>query len=154
MAPTRFHSVDEYIASQPEVLRPLLARVRSALRKAVPGAEETISYQIPAYKLDGVAVIYFAGWKEHIALYPASRHVVATLARELASHEVSKGTIRFSLGAPLPLRLIERIAKLRAEEVAPHAKAKTKTKTNARPKTKGAPKSRSAKRRSRKETTR
>jgi uncharacterized protein YdhG (YjbR/CyaY superfamily) len=60
-----FKSVDEYIASQPEAVQGVLECVRSAIRKAVPGAEEVISYKIPTYKLRGSAVIYFAGWKQH-----------------------------------------------------------------------------------------
>ena len=72
MAKTDFKSVDEYIASQPEAVQGVLERVRSTIRKAVPGAEEVISYQIPAYKLHGRAVLYFAGWKQHYSLYPAT----------------------------------------------------------------------------------
>jgi uncharacterized protein YdhG (YjbR/CyaY superfamily) len=66
MAKTDFKSVSEYITSQPQETRGALKRVRTAIRKALPRAEETISYQIPAYKLDGRAVIYFAGWKWHV----------------------------------------------------------------------------------------
>jgi uncharacterized protein YdhG (YjbR/CyaY superfamily) len=68
MANTDFKSVDEYIASKPEAVRGILERVRSAIRKALPGADEVISYQIPAYKLQGRAVIYFAGWKQHYSV--------------------------------------------------------------------------------------
>ena len=124
MAKTDFKSVDQYIAAQPEAVQGVLARVRSVIRKAVPGAEETISYQIPAYKLQGKAVVYFAGWKQHYSLYPATNRVVAALGDELAPYEVSKGTIRFPLSGPFPVKLIERIAKLRAKEVAEDEKAK------------------------------
>lgn len=118
MAKTDWKSVDEYIASQPETVQGILERVRSAIRKAVPGAEEVISYQIPAYKLQGLAVIYFAGWKQHYSLYPATGHLVAAFKNELAPYEVSKGTIRFPLSEPIPVRLIGRIAKFRAKEAA------------------------------------
>jgi len=94
------------------------------MRKAVPGAEEVISYQIPAYKLHGRAVVYFAGWKDHYSLYPSSGHLVAALKNELAPYEVSKGTIRFPLSEPVPVKLIERIAKFRAKEVAEREEAK------------------------------
>ena len=70
MAKTDFKSIHEYIASQPEAARVVLERVRGAIRKALPGAEEAISYQIPAYKLHGGLVLYFAGWKKHYSLYP------------------------------------------------------------------------------------
>ncbi len=70
MAKTDFKSVDEYIASQPEAVQGVLERVRGAIRKAVPSAEEVISYKIPSYKLQGGPVLYFAGWKKHHSLYP------------------------------------------------------------------------------------
>ncbi len=124
MVKTNVTSVDEYIASQPQAVQGVLMRVRSAIRKAVPGAEEVISYKIPAYKLDGDPVLYFAGWKQHYSLYPATGHVVAAFKDDLAPYEVSKGTIRFPLSQPVPVRLIERIAKFRAKEVAEHEKAK------------------------------
>ena len=73
MAKTDFKSVDEYIATHPEDVQAILQRVRSTIRKAVPGAEEVISYQIPTYKLHGGYVVYFAGWKQHYSLYPATR---------------------------------------------------------------------------------
>jgi uncharacterized protein YdhG (YjbR/CyaY superfamily) len=125
MARTDFKSVDEYITSHPEAARGALQRVRSAIRKAVPGAEEVISYQIPAYKLPGGPVLYFAGWRNHYSLYPATDQVVAAFADDLARYEVNKRTIRFPLSQPVPVKLIERIAKFRAKEVAEHVKRKT-----------------------------
>ena len=117
MAKTNFLSVDEYIATFPEDVQAILARVRDTVRKAVPEAVESISYQIPAYKLSGAPVLYFAGWKRHYSLYPASDQLVEALKDELAPFKVEKGTIRFPLSQPVPVKLIERIAKLRAEEV-------------------------------------
>ena len=124
MAKTDFKSVDEYIASQPEAVQGILKRVRSAIRKAVPGAEEVISYKIPTYRLHGRAVLYFAGWTQHYSLYPATDHVVAAFKDDLAPYQVSKGTIRFPLSEPVPVKLIQRIAKFRAKEVAEREKAK------------------------------
>lgn len=125
MAKTDFKSVDEYIASQPEATQDVLERVRSTIRKAVPAAEEVISYQIPAYKLRGGAVLYFAGWKKHYSLYPANEHLVAAFKDDLAPYEVNnKGTIRFPLSQPIPVKLIERIAKFRAKEVAERERTK------------------------------
>lgn len=126
MAKTDFKTVDEYIASRPEAVRGVLERVRSTIRKAVPGAEEVISYQIPAYKLEGALVIYFAGWKQHYSLYPAIGGVVPAFADELAGYEVSKGTIRFPLSQPVPVKLIARIAKFRAKAVLVQTKAKAR----------------------------
>jgi uncharacterized protein YdhG (YjbR/CyaY superfamily) len=116
MARTDFKSVEDYIASKPVAVRSVLRRVRSAIRKALPGAEEVISYQIPAYKLRGRAVLYLGGWKEHYSLYPATQRVVAAFLDDLAPYEVGKGTIRFPLSEPVPVKLIERIAKFRANE--------------------------------------
>ncbi len=125
MAKTDFESVDQYIASQPEAVRPTLERVRGAIRRAVPGAAEGISYQIPAYKLDGTAVLYFAGWKRHYSLYPATGPLVAAFADELEPYEIRKGTIRFPLSERVPVKLIERLAKFRAQEVAEGKSVKT-----------------------------
>src|SRR6267378_2082836 len=124
MAKTDFKSVDEYIASQPEAVQRVLRRVRSTIRKAVPGADEVISYKIPTYKLHGRPVLYFAGWRQHYSLYPSTDHVVAAFKDDLAPYEVSKGTIRFPLSQPVPVKLIGRIAKFRAKEVAEREKAK------------------------------
>ncbi len=117
-------SVDEYIASHPDSVQRVLKRVRSTIKKAVPGAEEVISYRIPTYKLQGRVVIYFAGWSGHYALYPSSTRLVAAFKDELAPYEVSKGTIRFPLSEPIPVKLIEGIAKFRAKEAVEHDKAK------------------------------
>jgi uncharacterized protein YdhG (YjbR/CyaY superfamily) len=118
VAKTKFTSVAEYIASQPLKVRAVLRKVRAAMRKALPKAEEVISYQIPAYKLNGRVVIYFAGWKEHYSIYPAQRRLVAAFKERLAPYEVNnKGTIRFPLAEQVPARLIEAMAKFRAKEV-------------------------------------
>ena len=116
MGKTNFTNVDEYISAQPETAQAVLQRVRSTLRKALPGAEEVISYKIPAYRLHGGIVLYFAGWKQHYSLYPVGERVVAAFKDHLVSYKVSKGTIRFPLSEPVPAKLIERIAKFRAEE--------------------------------------
>ncbi len=124
MAKTDFKSVDDYIATHPEDVQAILQRVRRAIRKALPAAEERISYQIPAYRLPGGHVLYFAGWKGHYSLYPATGSVAAVLKDELAPYTVSKGTIRFPLSRPVPVGLIQRIARLRARDVIERAKAK------------------------------
>ena len=124
MVKTGFKSVDEYIASQPEAVQNVLERVRSTICKAVPGTEEVISYQIPTYKLNGRPVLHFAGWREHYSLYPSNDRLVAAFKDDLAPYEVNKGTIRFPLSEPVPVKLIEGIAKFRAKEVAEREKAK------------------------------
>jgi uncharacterized protein YdhG (YjbR/CyaY superfamily) len=111
-------SIDEYIAAFPRPVQAVLERVRSTIRKAVPDAEEAISYQIPTFTLNGRYVLYFAGWKRHYALYPSTDPLAVAFKEELAPYEVSgKGTIRFPLSEPVPVKLIAGIAKFRAKEV-------------------------------------
>ena len=124
MAKTDFRSVEEYLATHSGKVQAILRRVRNTIRRAVPGAEEVISYQIPTYRLPGGPVLYFAGWKHHYSLYPVTAHLVAAFKDDLAPYKVSKGTIRFPPSEPVPVRLIERIARFRAKETAFRARAK------------------------------
>lgn len=117
MAKTDFKSISDYIASKPKEAQAVLKVVRGTIRQAVPEAEETISYQIPMYKLNGGPVLYFAGWKEHYSLYPLSEALVEKFKKELARYELRKGTIRLPLSDPVPVKLIERIAKFRAKQL-------------------------------------
>ena len=118
-------NIDEYIAGFPPAVQRVLERVRNTIRKALPAADEGISYRIPTYKVHGRYVLYFAGWKQHYSLYPSTDRLVAAFRDELAPYEVNnKGTIRFPLSEPVPVKLIEGIAKFRAKEVAERAKIK------------------------------
>ena len=126
MAKTGFKSVDEYISTQPSDVQAALKRVRTTIRKALPRAEEVISYQMPTYKINSQRVIYFAGWKQHYSLYPVGDRIVKAFMKELAPYEVEKSTVRFPISKPVPVKLIERIAKARAKEAAANAKAKKK----------------------------
>ena len=133
MARTDFKSVPEYIAAQPKEAQAVLRRVRAILRQALPDADEVIRYQIAAYQMQGATVIYFAGWKKHYSVYPANAALVAAFKDDLAPYEVNdKGTIRFPLAAPIPAKLIARIARFRAKEAAAQVKAK-----RAKPKARG-----------------
>jgi uncharacterized protein YdhG (YjbR/CyaY superfamily) len=114
---TDFKSVNEYIASKPKDVQTILRQLRSIIRKAVPAAEEGISYQIPAYRLNGRLFLFFAGWKQHYSLYPAGDRLAAEFKKELEPYEIRKGTIRFPHSEPVPRKLIERIAKFRAKEL-------------------------------------
>jgi uncharacterized protein YdhG (YjbR/CyaY superfamily) len=122
--------VDAYIAGQPAEVQPVLKRVRGIIRKALPGAEETMSYRIPTYKRHGQYVVYFAGWKRHWSLYPVTKRVRASLGSALAPYEVRKGTARFPLAAPVPARLVERIVEALAKA------AETRSRSKAAPRTK------------------
>lgn len=148
MAKIDYQSVDDYIAAQPVPARSVLERVRATIRKALPGATEEISYQIPVYKLDGVMVLYFAGYQRHYSIYPATARVVGALENELAGLLHSKATIRFPLAGAVPTRLITRIVKLRAAEVTELMVAKAaKKKASQKAKAKASPSRKPAKRR-------
>jgi uncharacterized protein YdhG (YjbR/CyaY superfamily) len=116
-------SVDDYIAAQPSSARAALKRVRAAIRAALPGSQETISYNMPTYKLAGETIIHFAAWKKHFSLYPASAKLLAHFEKDLAAATINKHTIRFALDAPVPARLIGRIAKYRVKEKAERKRA-------------------------------
>jgi uncharacterized protein YdhG (YjbR/CyaY superfamily) len=106
--------IDEYIAGFPSDVQKILEKLRQTIRDAAPDAQETISYQIPTFTLNG-HLVYFAAWKEHIGLYPASTGI-EKFKKELSAYEVNKGTIRFPLHKPIPYDLIGRIVKFRVEE--------------------------------------
>ena len=142
-----FESVNEYIAAQPPHGRAVLERLRATIRKALPGASEGISYQIPVFKLDGVMVLYFAGYARHYAIYPATPRLTSALKKELSGLLHAK-TIRFPIDEPVPTRLVTRIAKLRAEEAMKRALTKSKGKGAAKLLAK--PKASSAKQRTKK----
>jgi uncharacterized protein YdhG (YjbR/CyaY superfamily) len=120
-----FESVDEYIAAQPEAAQHVLRHVRNTIRKAVPAAEEMVSYKIPAYKLHGDRLLYFAGWKKHYSLYPATKRLLEAFEGDLGSAKIVKSTLQFSLAEPVPVKLIERIAKFRVQEVSTSKRAKS-----------------------------
>src|SRR3990172_4163121 len=104
---------DEYIAGFPSDVQEILEKIRTTIRKAAPGAEETISYRIPTFTLHG-NLIHFAAYKQHIRLYPAPRGV-EQFKEELTAYEGGKGTIRFPLDKPIPFRLISKIVKHRVK---------------------------------------
>ena len=112
-----FETIDAYIASFPPETRGILEQVRAAIRRGAPSAGERMSYGIPTFTLDDRYLIYFAGWKRHIAVYPIPAGD-ATLQRDLEPYKAAKGTLRFPLDAPIPFDLIERTtaAAMRARE--------------------------------------
>jgi uncharacterized protein YdhG (YjbR/CyaY superfamily) len=109
-----FKTIDEYIAAFPKNIQRILQELRQAIRDSAPKAEETISYQIPAFKLNG-NLVYFAAFKNHIGFYPTSSGIEA-FKEELCDYEVSKGTVRFPINKPIPLDLIRKIVSYRVKE--------------------------------------
>ena len=108
MAENKFASVDEYIASFPADVQAVLQEVRRTVRAVVPDAGERISYQIPTITLDGKPLLYFSGWKEHIAVYPIPP-LDDDLATEIDPYRSGKGTLKFPLSKPIPYNLITRL---------------------------------------------
>jgi len=119
-------SIDEYIASFPPEVQAILERVRATIREAAPGAREVISYQIPAFTLNGV-LVYFAAFRNHIGFYPPVRGNTS-LERAISPYAGEKGNLRFPLNHPIPYRLIERIVKHRVKQnLAKAEAARTRT---------------------------
>jgi len=110
----RVDTIDEYIAAQPKKVQVLLKEIRTAIKLSAPEAKEVISYQMPAFRLNG-NLVYFAAFKNHIGFYPTSS-AIGAFQKELSRFETSKGTIRFPLDKPLPIALVKRIVEFRVKE--------------------------------------
>jgi len=104
-----FTSIDDYINTFPRETQDILQKIRGIANKVVPGGEETISYGIPTIKLDGKYVVYFSGWKHHIAVYPTPHAAGDELDQALQPYKAGKGTLKFPLDKPVPYDLIERV---------------------------------------------
>ena len=117
-------TIDEYISAFSPEVRAILQEVRQVVRSAAPGAKEAISYNIPAFKLNGV-LVYFAAFKQHIGFYPPIRGD-SRLEKAVSQYAGEKGNLRFPLDQPIPYALIERITKLRVKQNLAKAKAQRK----------------------------
>lgn len=108
-------SIDQYLASLSAEKRAALERLRKTIKAAAPGAEECISYQLPAFRLDGRMLVWFGAASNHCAFYPGALPI-ETLKDELAAYDTSKGTIRFQADRPLPAALVRKLVKTRIAE--------------------------------------
>jgi uncharacterized protein YdhG (YjbR/CyaY superfamily) len=113
-------TIDEYMAGFPKDVQAVLEQVRTTIRKAAPGAQETIAYGMPAYRLSG-PLVYFAAFKNHIGFYATPTGHEA-FAKELSKYKQGKGSVQFPLNQPMPLELITRIVKFRVGENTSKAK--------------------------------
>ena len=117
-------NIDEYIAGFPKNVRTILTTIRATIRKAAPGAEEKISYQMPAFSLHGI-LVYFAAHTKHIGFYPTSTGI-QRFKHKLAACAGGKGSVQFPFDKPIPYALIGRIVKFRVKENLERAAAKGK----------------------------
>jgi len=112
MAKTNFTSIDEYIAACPEQSRGYVQKIRETIRAVVPEGREKISYQIACFELNGKNLVHFAGWKNHVSIYPTPAGT-ETFNKAIAKYAGGKGTTKFPFDKPLPLKLIRQIVKYR-----------------------------------------
>jgi len=113
-------NIDEYIAGFPSAVQEILQKIRITIRNAAPEAEETISYKMPTFTLQG-NLVHFAAYKKHIGFYPAPNGN-EEFKEELEKYGAGKGTLQFPYEQPIPFTLISRIVKLRVQENTEKAK--------------------------------
>ena len=111
----QFNTIDEYITSFPRNIREILQELRRIVRESAPGVEETISYGIPTFDLNGKHLVHFAAYKNHIGFYPTSSGIKA-FKRELSLFKTSTGTVQFPLEKPIPFDLVKKIVEFRVNE--------------------------------------
>lgn len=108
-------TVDTYIKTFPKDIQSILNKVRQTIRRAAPGAAETISYQMPTYKQNGKYLVYFAAWKNHIGFYATPSGNLA-FKKELAPYKGAKGSVQFPIDEPMPYGLIKKMIGYRVKE--------------------------------------
>ncbi len=114
MIKTQFKTLDEYIKTFPPEVQAILQKMRTTVHRAAPEATEAVSYQMPAFKLNG-DLVYFAAFKHHIGFYPLPSGT-ATFEKELEPYKRSKGAVQFPLDKPIPYDLVEKMVKFRVKE--------------------------------------
>lgn len=114
MANKKYKTIDEYIKTFPEEVQSILEAVRQAIRSVAPEAEELISYQMPAFKQNGI-LVYFAGYKHHIGFYPTSSGIKA-FKKDIEPYKSSKGAVQFLIDKPIPYDLVKKIVLFRLKE--------------------------------------
>jgi len=112
----RAKTIDEYLAALSDDKRQALESLRNTIRAAAPRAEECISYQLPAFRLDGKALVAFGATANHCAFYTMSGVTVEAHKEDLKDYSTSKGTVRFHPTKPLPATLVRKLVKARMAE--------------------------------------
>jgi uncharacterized protein YdhG (YjbR/CyaY superfamily) len=112
---TNYQSIDEYIGTFPDDIQSRLDSMRQIIKSVIPGAIETISYQIPTFKINNKNIVHFSAYKKHIGLYPGSS-AIEHFKEELSQYKWSKGTVQFPLDNPIPSELVKKIVIFRARE--------------------------------------
>src|SRR6266700_1758640 len=116
LAKRKPRTIDEYLTQVQPDQRAALEKLRQADLAVAPGAEECISYGVPAFRLNGRSLVFFGAWANHCALYPGSSATLKKFRNELRDFQASKSTIRFSPGNPLPVPLVRKLVKARIAE--------------------------------------
>ena len=115
MQDTRVKDIDSYMALVPQEMKPLLEKMRQAIRKAAPKAEELISYGMPAFRYHGM-LVYFAAFTKHCSFFPGNAGLIQEMKEDLKRFKTSKGTIRFTPENPLPATLVTKMVKIRVKQ--------------------------------------
>ncbi len=111
----QFKTIDDYIKIFPQDVESILERMRQTIRKAAPEAVESISYQMPTFKLNGKNLVHFAGYKNHIGFYPVPSGIRA-FKKELSQYKTGKGSVQFPIDKPVPYDLVKKIVMFRVKE--------------------------------------
>lgn len=120
-------TIDQFISAYPPEVQTILQKIRAAIRKSAPGAEEAMAYGIPTFRLNGKNLVHLSAFKEHIGFYPTPSGI-AKFKKELSAYEGAKGSVKFPLDKPIPYALIGRITQFRVKEVLGEMKLKGKKK--------------------------
>jgi uncharacterized protein YdhG (YjbR/CyaY superfamily) len=116
MSKGQYKTIDEYIARFPKNVREILEELRRVIRESAPKAEETISYGIPTFDLNGRHLVHFAAYKNHVGFYPGGSSGIKAFKKELSPFKTSTGTVQFPIDKPIPFDLVRKIVRFRVKE--------------------------------------
>jgi uncharacterized protein YdhG (YjbR/CyaY superfamily) len=121
----KFTSINEYVSSLPENAQKAMGEIIASIKAKVPDAEEHISYNMPAFKMNGEYFIHFSAWKNHVGMYPIPAGNEA-FQKQIELYRSAKSSLKFPLDKPMPIKLIEKFIKFRIAENLKSAKVKSK----------------------------